>query len=169
MIRRFRRTGAASSFAESETAAQDCGGSISARAARAKLTQLPNPEGLDENAAWSPDGKQIAFAHAVPPVPPNRRWRFALTLLDVASGKVSELPITGIQNPNVRGVAWADGGKQIAFVANGRIWIISSAGGAAKPITEEGVSSQGPSSNSDGRRIAYFAPDAAGRNQILGS
>ena len=60
-----------------------------------QLTQLPDPEGYDGNAAWSPDGRTIAFAHAVPPDSASGRWRIAIMLLDVASGTMRELSITG--------------------------------------------------------------------------
>src|SRR5262245_13920519 len=36
-----------------------------------QLTQLSNPDGYDGSAAWSPDGRVIAFAHFVPPSSPK--------------------------------------------------------------------------------------------------
>ena len=40
------------------------------------------------------------------------------------------------------------------------------ASGAAKPVTADSVQAQAPTFSSDGRRLAYFAPDAKGRTQI---
>src|SRR5512132_817160 len=65
-----------------------------------QLTQLPDPDGFDGRAAWSPDGRLISFVHAVPPDATGSRWRTAIMLLDVASGSMHELSVTGISNPN---------------------------------------------------------------------
>src|SRR5262245_25810437 len=100
-----------------------------------QLTQLPDPDGYDGNAAWSSDGRVIAFAHAVPPDSAGSRWRSAIMLLDVASGIVRELSIAGIPNPMVSDPVWAADGREIAFVARaaqsqrgGRVWIVAATG-----------------------------------------
>src|SRR6185295_7802844 len=58
-----------------------------------QLTQLSDPVGYEGNAAWSPDGRVIAFEHAVPPTSAGGKWRFAIMLLDAASGTARELSI----------------------------------------------------------------------------
>lgn len=138
-----------------------------------QLTQLPDPDGYDGNATWSSDGRVIAFAHAVPPDSAGSRWRSAIMLLDVASGTMRELSITGIPNPQVSDPVWAPDGKEIAFVARaarsqrgGRVWIVAAAGGQASPVTEQSVQALAPTFTADGRRMAYFAPDSAGRMQV---
>ena len=138
-----------------------------------QLTQLSNPDAYEGHAAWSPDGRTIAFARAVPPASPGSRGHFAIMLLDVGSGTMRELAITGIQRPFVSDPVWVRGGKQIAFVARapqaergGRIWIVAAEGGQASPLTEESVQSRAPVFTADGRRMAYFAPDPAGRIQV---
>ncbi len=137
-----------------------------------QLTQLPDPVGYEGNAAWSPDGRVIAFARALPD-PAKRRWRSDLLLIDVASGTTRELSIAGIPNPEVSDPVWIRGGQQIAFVARnarsqrgGRVWIVAASGGPASPVTEASVQALGPAFTSNGRRMAYFAPDSAGRTQV---
>jgi Tol biopolymer transport system component len=138
-----------------------------------QLTQLSNPDGYDGNAAWSPDGRVIAFERVVPPASSGSRARSAIVLLDVASGTARELPIAGITDSNISDPAWVRGGREIAFVTSkdrteraGRIWIVSATGGEAIPITEESESALAPSFSADGRSVAYFAPDSAGRTQV---
>jgi Tol biopolymer transport system component len=138
-----------------------------------QLTQLSDPDGYDRNAAWSPDGRIIAFAHGVPPDSAGSRWRTAIMLLDVASRTMRELSIAGIPNPELRDPVWVRGGSEIAFIARntpsergGRVWIVAAAGGKASPVTEDTVQAQAPTLTADGRRLAYFAPDSAGRLQV---
>lgn len=137
-----------------------------------QLTQLPDPVGYEGNAAWSPDGRVIAFARALPD-PVKRRWRSDLLLLDVTSGTIRELSIAGLPNPEASDPVWIRGGRQIAFVARnargprgGRVWIVAASGGQASPVTEASVQALAPTFSSDGRRMAYFAPDSAGRTQV---
>ena len=138
-----------------------------------QLTQLSNPDGYDGNAAWSPDGRAIAFARIVFPDSPSVRRRSAIMLLDLASGNVRELSIKGLPTPNVSDPVWLGDGKQIAFVTRsplsergGRIWTVSSDGGQATPISAESTQALAPIFSGDGRRIAYFAADTAGRMQV---
>jgi Tol biopolymer transport system component/imidazolonepropionase-like amidohydrolase len=137
-----------------------------------QLTQLPDPMGYEGAATWSPDGRGIAFTRVLPDFA-NQRWRSDLLLLDVASGTVHTLSIEGIPNPEVRDPAWLTGGNRIAFVARnarsktgGRVWIVAAAGGQAHPVTKDSVPALAPAFSADGRRLAYFAPDSAGRMQV---
>src|SRR5215813_5924357 len=82
-----------------------------------QLTQLSNPDGFDRGAAWSPDGRFILFVHAVPPDGTGSRWRTALMLLEVASGTVHEVSVTGAPNPMLSDPVWMRGGKKFAFVS----------------------------------------------------
>jgi Tol biopolymer transport system component len=138
-----------------------------------QLTQLLHPDGFDRGAAWSPDGRVIAFEHAVPPDVAGSRWRTAIMLLDVASGRMHELSVTGIPNPNLGDPVWVHGGQEIVFISrkapgvhSGSTWIVNATGGSARPVTAESVPAQAPSFTTDGRQMAYFAPDSDGRIQV---
>jgi Tol biopolymer transport system component/imidazolonepropionase-like amidohydrolase len=138
-----------------------------------QLTQLSNPDGFDGHASWSPDGRFIAFARATPPDSANPRGRFLIMSLQVDSGTLRELPITGFPGRFVSDPAWQPGGKEVAFVTRmptgkqgGRVWMVAASGGQARPITDESVRALFPTFSSDGRRLAYFAADSAGKMQI---
>ena len=138
-----------------------------------QLTQLPNPDGFDGHASWSPDGRLIAFARAVPPDSANPRGRFVIMSLHVGSRTLRELSITGIPGRFVSDPVWQPGGKEIAFVTRmplgeqgGRVWMVAASGGQARPITDESVRALFPNFSADGRRLAYFAVDSAGKMQI---
>jgi Tol biopolymer transport system component/imidazolonepropionase-like amidohydrolase len=137
-----------------------------------QLTQLPNPMGFDANASWSPDGRVVAFVRAFPDFA-KRRLRSDIVLLDVASGTMRELSIAGTPKQEFADPVWLRDGKQIAFVVRnargglgGRVWIVAATGGQAKPVSDESVHALAPAFTADGRRIAYFSPDSAGRMQV---
>ena len=138
-----------------------------------QLTQLSNPDGYDGHAAWSPDGRVIAFTRAVPPDSANSRGRIGIALLEVDSGVVRELPITGVTGPAVNDPSWTPDGNQIVFVTRmpqsakgGQAWIVSAVGGEARPLTQASAQTLAPVFSPDGRSMAYFGPDANGRMQV---
>ena len=138
-----------------------------------QLTQLSDPDGFEGHASWSPDGRSIAFIRLMPPDATKPRGHFAIMSLDVASETARELSITGMPSPLVSDPVWLPGGKEIAFVnrapmgeKGGRIWTVAATGGQARPITDDSVRAFNPTFSPDGRRLAYFANDAAGKIQI---
>ena len=139
-----------------------------------QLTQLTVPEGFDGDASWSPDGRSIVYSHAVPPTDSSDTgWHFAIMMLDLASGKSRELPISGIPRARLIDPTLIANGKRVAFVAStsrgsriGRIWSVSADGGKADPITGESVKVQSPRFSPDGGRVTYFASDKDGRTQL---
>jgi imidazolonepropionase-like amidohydrolase/Tol biopolymer transport system component len=137
-----------------------------------QLTQLASPMGFDGNAAWSPDGRVIAFARAYPDFA-TQRLRSDIVLLDVASGTERQLSITGIPKQEFADPVWLVDGKEIAFVARnarsergGRVWIVAASGGQARPVTDDSVQALAPVFTGNGRRLAYFARDASDRMQV---
>ncbi len=138
-----------------------------------QLTQLPDPDAYEGGAAWSPDGRVIAFVRVLPPDTSGGRWRSTIVFLDVASRAMRELAVEGIPGPDVRDPVWVRGGERIAFVASspqgeagGRVWMVDPAGGQASPVTGDAVRALAPTFAPEGRRVAYFAPDSAGRIQV---
>ena len=138
-----------------------------------QLTQIPNPEAFDQSAAWSPDGRWIAFTHAVPPESTGNRWRSAIMLFDVASGSTRELSTSGTSSTFLSEPVWVKDGSQIAFVTRrtpsepgGRVWIVAATGGPATPITTASMTAEAPAFHPDGRRMAYFAPNSDDKTQV---
>lgn len=83
--------------------------------------------------AISPDGKLVAAA-------PNRSPR-PVVLLPTGAGQARELPSDQINHLRAR---WLPGGEALVFVGHepgrsNRLWVQSSRGGAARPISPEGV------------------------------
>jgi Tol biopolymer transport system component len=138
-----------------------------------QLTQLPNPDGYEGNAAWSPDGKTIVYARLVPPDSAVPRWHSRLARLDLGTREVRELPVAGVVGPNLRDPAFGPGGKRMTVVTGfapapqgGRIWMVERDSGRATPVTLESTTALAPAFSPDGRRLAFFAPDSAHRSQV---
>ena len=51
-----------------------------------QLTQLSNPDGFDGSAAWSPDGRTIAFSRVAPVDEGGSEWASTIQLLAVDDG-----------------------------------------------------------------------------------
>jgi Tol biopolymer transport system component/imidazolonepropionase-like amidohydrolase len=137
-----------------------------------QLTQVTKADAYDGGAAWSPDGDFVAFARDLPP-DSDRPPKSGIELLNMTSGVVRELRVDGLPRPGVRDPAWSPDGRRIAFVntfarapAGSRIWMVDATGGAATPVSAEGVQAIAPAFSPDGRRIAFLAPDAANRMQV---
>ncbi len=138
------------------------------------LSETTFLDGFDGQGAWSPDGGTVAFSRAVVRVEGDEVSGWSeIALLDLASGEIRSLAIEGLPEPDVRDPAWSPDGARIAFVAawaqdagGGRVWSVPAEGGAATPLTPEGVGALAPAWSPDGARIAFLAPDSTGRTQV---
>ncbi|MEP6534818.1 MAG: winged helix-turn-helix domain-containing protein [Bryobacteraceae bacterium] len=109
--------------------------------------QLTTSSGLDISPSYSPDGASMAYAT-------DRSGRFEICIRP-PGGREIQLTADGAQNIQP---AWSPDAKSIAFhsVAKGGIWLIPSAGGAARQLTRSGSQ---PAWSPDGRRLAFRSED----------
>jgi dipeptidyl aminopeptidase/acylaminoacyl peptidase len=123
-----------------------------------KLTRLyvvpaePNPEGqrlkraltagpyhVAEDFAWSPDSREIAFAHQ--PTPAVDDWtRSDVSVVDVASGAVRPLAATSAAesqpsySPDGRTIALAVSDSPPSWGGRGRVHVVPAGGGTPRPL-----------------------------------
>jgi tol-pal system beta propeller repeat protein TolB len=109
--------------------------------------------------AWSPDGKQLAFAGLE-----HNRW--AIYIDTLATGKLKKL----ISEPGINGApAWSPDGKKLAitlsFGHNPDIYIIDLATGQRQRLTHSSAIDTEPDWSPDGKNIV-FTSDRGGTPQI---
>jgi eukaryotic-like serine/threonine-protein kinase len=122
--------------------------------------RLTRNDGADDNPAWSPDGKRIAFT--------GRRGAAVDIYVMNADGTEQrrltnqEESAVGFNRP-----AWSRDGKRLVFNSLVRpdIYVINIDGTSLTNITNHEASEQGAEWSPDGRRIA-FASDRDGQFQI---
>lgn len=78
----------------------------------------------DREPRWSPDGRTVAFSS-------DRSGRYAIHLLDIATGRVSQLSKGTSQDSQP---AWSPDGKRIAYVADSRRLLVTDLLGNAEEV-----------------------------------
>ncbi len=108
---------------------------------------------------WSPDGRTIAFASD------RSEGRYAIHLLDVASGKVTLFSKGTSQDSEP---AWSPNGKRIAYIADGSRLMVANLDGTARQVASAPASGQlrAPSFAPDGR-LAYSRAEASGVTLVI--
>ncbi len=103
-----------------------------------------DPQFTDDNPAWSPDGKQIAFIRSRE-AGSDRDGRSDLDVIDAHAG-ASPKTLARIYTPNAQKLAWSHDGSRLAFLQGlepkynaymlDRLFLIAASGGTARPLTD---------------------------------
>ena len=126
-------------------------GLVLAQGVESPLVRMTAGPGNNLRAAWSPDGKTVAFQS-------NRNGTY-------------QIATVGVNGTGERGVsrgeaddrhpAWSPDGRQIAFDSGNdktrEIWVMDPDGGGRRRITSLGAFSSFPAFSPDGQKIAFFA------------
>jgi serine/threonine protein kinase len=114
----------------------------------------------DHEAAFSPDGKRIAFAS-------DRSGSIEVWTCD--SDGANQAQLTSLRAADAGSPRWSPDGKTIAFDArlegHGDIFVISAEGGAPRRLTTDPVENNVPTWSRDGKWI-YFSSNRTGNWQI---
>jgi len=115
---------------------------------------------LGFNPAWSPDGRQLAFANEAVGDPYSRAIESELWKVDLRDGAPTRLTETDAVQP-----AWSPDGGRIAFWSNtgGQrdVWTVDAAGGEPLAVTSDRFTDWSPAWSPDGRWL-YFSSDRGG-------
>lgn len=114
----------------------------------------PSP-GADGGAAWSPDGRWIAFTSA-------RTGQGDLYLLDAHQIDQAPRRLTNVADGSELYPTWSPDGTRLAFVAHSDkgdgIWLIEDLStGSARQLFSFGHTQTRPSFSPDGKRLAFYS------------
>ena len=99
----------------------------------------------DRYAAFSPDGRRLAFFR-------GRGFNPGLMVIPAAGGE----PVRLVQAGGLtRGLAWTPDGREIVFAAGGRLWEIPAAGGNPQLLAFAGSGAPFPAVSRAGGRLAF--------------
>ena len=125
-----------------------------------RVTPVATSAALEMAPAVSPDGKFVAYMQGAP-------GSFRIMVRQIAGERATmvsgELTSGSHENPR-----WSPDGSQIAFEANGGVYVVPATGGAPKLLVRATTPAGNVSWSPDGRRVAYadlqglWIRDAAG-------
>jgi Tol biopolymer transport system component len=113
-----------------------------------KATRFTGAPGDDEYAAFSPDGKTIAF------VSHRKAGPAQIWLMDASSGRhqrqLTHDAVGKDERPD-----WRPDGKQIAYVGGGNVWVMNADGTGQHAVTHGSAYDFAPGWSPDGRQITF--------------
>jgi dipeptidyl aminopeptidase/acylaminoacyl peptidase len=140
------------------------------------MTQVTSGDYDDTEAAWSPDGKQIAFTSNRSKPDPDRTYNTDIWVVAADNTDKGEHLIQVTTNPGSdRGPAWSPDGKWIAYVtqtepklfeyATKHLAVSPAGGGETKVLTRElDRSVETPRFSEDGKTIYFIVDDDGTQN-----
>jgi tol-pal system beta propeller repeat protein TolB len=121
----------------------------------------------DIQPAWSPDGRRVAFARALPAAQGRSLAGFDIYVARVKGGRVRRLT-TDVGNDTQP--AWSPNGKRIAFTSdragNQDLYTMRPNGRGLRRLTGTSAEDSSPSWSPNGRRIA-FTSDRNGSDDVF--
>lgn len=114
--------------------------------------------GDDTDAAFSPDGRTIAFLS-------HRKGSPQIWLMRASDGR-NQRPLTR-RGPAQGAPDWSPDGRRIAYDAAGDIWVIGADGSHRINLTRSRTAEFGAAWSPDGRQIAYVVRGAGRRVYVM--
>lgn len=115
--------------------------------------RLTNEKSVDFQPAFSPDGRQIAFAS-------ERNGGFEIFVMNADGSKQRRVTNFGVLSLQAVSPTWAPDGRRIAFNSRGKqsdIYVINHDGSGLVKITDDPVRAADPAWSPDGKKIAFIS------------
>jgi hypothetical protein len=114
-------------------------------------SHLTTSEASEDQPAWSPDGKQIAYVWAKPP-------EYGLYVMNADGSVQRKVADLTKETYRITSPTWSSDSQQVAYCKDGELWLAPVAGGEAKKIAGDAWY---PAWSPDGRYIAAFVRQPA--------